>query len=285
MGDFFAVHLLTSRERNERVIRKRIRNAMDNLLEGAEIVGFDYKYLYLNKIAMQYHRRPINDLLGNSMIEIYPWVIDSPVFNALKHCLEERTAQRLESQFHYPSGATGYYEIRIEPVVEGAFILSLDITARKLYEQRLQQEKEIIEKLVLERTKELREEQARLHASLNSLNHGFIITDREGELFLINSAAKRLLCSSQLTEQGVLLDPSAINFECKMSDLEEQLKGIFDIKNKVLESMEKGKTIEIKDLHYRNMVLDIFINPIAMMTPKIEVIGAAVIDGSGGLNE
>lgn len=45
--------------------------------------------------------------------------------------MEDRTAQRMENEFTFPDGARGWFELSIQPVPDGIFILSNDITERK----------------------------------------------------------------------------------------------------------------------------------------------------------
>jgi PAS domain S-box-containing protein len=113
----------------------RSREALDSIMEGCQIIGRDWKYLYLNDSAVRHARFPRNELLGRTMAEVYPWIEGSEMFAALRRCMHERVAQRMENEFTYPDGGRGWFELSIQPVPEGVFILSLDITERKRMEQ------------------------------------------------------------------------------------------------------------------------------------------------------
>jgi putative nucleotidyltransferase with HDIG domain len=54
--------------------------------------------------------------------------------------MEDRTAHQFENEFTYPDGSTGWFELNIQPVPDGLFILSMDITARKLAELQTQRQ-------------------------------------------------------------------------------------------------------------------------------------------------
>lgn len=128
------------------------KHILDDLIEGCQIIGFDWRYLYINKVTAQQSHQPKEALLGYTMMEKYPGIEDTPMFAALKRCMEERIPEHLENEFKYPDGATGWFELSIQPVPEGIFVLSLDITKRKQVEnsiQRYAQRMEILHQIDL----------------------------------------------------------------------------------------------------------------------------------------
>lgn len=65
------------------------------------------------------------------MMEKYPGIEKSPLFKVLEQCMTERISQNIENKFTFPDQSVGYFELRIQPVPEGIFILSIDISERK----------------------------------------------------------------------------------------------------------------------------------------------------------
>ncbi|NJO92049.1 MAG: PAS domain S-box protein, partial [Chloroflexia bacterium] len=59
--------------------------------------------------------------------------------------LKNNTVHEIENEFVYPNGSKGWFELKIQPVPEGVFILSQDITERKKIEETLKQNKAVLE--------------------------------------------------------------------------------------------------------------------------------------------
>jgi PAS domain S-box-containing protein len=70
-------------------------------------------------------------------MESYPGIETTEMFAVLRHCMEERTAQHAEFEFTFPDGDTAWFEFSIQPVPEGIFILTLDITERQRAEEEI----------------------------------------------------------------------------------------------------------------------------------------------------
>lgn len=114
---------------------------LDNILEGCQIISRDWTYLYVNDAAARHGRRAKHELLGRTMMEVYPGIEQTAVFYALRQCIDEGVPSQMENFFTYPDGAEGWFELSIHPVPEGAFVLSIDITDRKLAERALDQQR------------------------------------------------------------------------------------------------------------------------------------------------
>lgn len=110
---------------------EQFRTAFDNMLEGTQILGFDWRYRYLNRSAEVHNRRPSKELLGNIYMDMWPGIQDTYVFAVIKRCMEEHIPCEIQNEFIYPDGGVGWFELEIQPIPEGVLILSLDITERK----------------------------------------------------------------------------------------------------------------------------------------------------------
>src|SRR5512136_1588124 len=70
-------------------------------------------------------------------MEIYPNIDKMAFYSYLQHCMENRVPHRMENLFYYADGSQAWFEFSMEPVPEGVFILSMDISERKKMEQSL----------------------------------------------------------------------------------------------------------------------------------------------------
>jgi PAS domain S-box-containing protein len=148
----------------------RFRGTLDRMLEGCQIIGRDWRFAYLNDTAASQGRQKKEALLGRTMMECYPGIEATALFDTLRRCMDERCDAHTENEFHHADGSTSWFELSIQPATEGIFILSLDITARKRIEKTLLDANDELERKVAERTAELRvaKEQAESSDQLKS---------------------------------------------------------------------------------------------------------------------
>jgi PAS domain S-box-containing protein len=149
----------------------RYRRTLDNLLEGFQIIGPDWTYLYVNPAAARQGRRPVAELEGRKMHEAYPGIEGTPLFALLERCMRERSATSLENLFTYPDGTSRWFELRVEPVPEGLCVHSVDIQERKDAEDALRRLNAQLEAQVAARTRELQQVNGELEAFCYSVSH------------------------------------------------------------------------------------------------------------------
>lgn len=113
---------------------ERILNTM---LEGCQIIGFDWRYLYVNDAAAHHEGRTKEAFLGHTVLELHPGIEKTPLFAVLRQCMNERAVQRVENEVKYPDGSAAWFELLARPVPEGIVVLSKDITEHKRTELAL----------------------------------------------------------------------------------------------------------------------------------------------------
>ena len=113
------------------------RDVLDNLQEGCQVIGFDWRYIYVNDALVHQGRLPREQLLGRTMMECYPGLENETFFPILRRCMEGRTPEQTEIEFKFPDGSPGWFDLRIVPVPDGICIISLDTTESRAAEARL----------------------------------------------------------------------------------------------------------------------------------------------------
>lgn len=116
---------------------ERFRSTLDSMMEGCQIIGFDWIYIYLNDSADRHNRRPKGELIGKRVTEVWPDYERTAIYACEKTCMEERVSLHREIEFTFPDGSTGWFDVSMQPVPEGIFVLSIDISERKKAEQLL----------------------------------------------------------------------------------------------------------------------------------------------------
>ena len=115
---------------------------MDSLLEGCQILDTDFRYRYVNQSVARQARKEPAELLGKRITDIFPENHNPELYRQLRTCLKEEASVSFENEFNYPDGSTGWFDLSIQPVPEGLFILSIDISQRKEAEESLRKSKD-----------------------------------------------------------------------------------------------------------------------------------------------
>jgi PAS domain S-box-containing protein len=132
-GLVFNLRDVTGRIEAEEKIRsseERYRHTLENMMEGVLIMGFDWKFRYVNKAMAAQFKMTKDQLIDSTPREILPGYHKSEVNLLIRRCLEERIPAQLDSNFVLPDGSDTWAQLSIQPVPEGVFILSVDITEK-----------------------------------------------------------------------------------------------------------------------------------------------------------
>jgi PAS domain S-box-containing protein len=141
-------------EQKSKIIENKLQISLDFMIEGCQIIDYDWRYAYINKAAVKQSRRTKEELLGRTMMEMYPGIEHTEMFGHLQDCMVKRVPHQMENEFTFPDGSKGWFELRIEPVPDGTLILSSDITKRKELDEELNKYRFRLEQVVAQRTAE-----------------------------------------------------------------------------------------------------------------------------------
>ena len=114
-----------------------MKDTLDNMLEGAQMIDFNWRYIYVNDAVTRHGKVKKEQLLGRTMMEVYPGIEKTEMFDVLKKCMLERKTSYIENKFVYPDGSVSWFELSIQPIPDGVFILSIDISERKKAEENV----------------------------------------------------------------------------------------------------------------------------------------------------
>ena len=131
-----------------KISEEKYRNALENMMEGCQIISQDWRYIYVNDAVVRHGRVKKENLLNHTMMEVYPGIEDTEICTVLKKAMKERTSHHLENYFIYPDGTGRWFKLSVFPVPEGIFILSMDIDDSKKAEERVKEEYHFLQHLI-----------------------------------------------------------------------------------------------------------------------------------------
>jgi PAS domain S-box-containing protein len=179
-----------------RTHRQGVYSTLDSLMEGCQIIGFDWRYLYVNDVVAAQGRKPKEELIGRTMMEAYPGIETTELFAVLRRCMERRVSHRMENEFAFADGSRSWFELSIEPVPEGLFVLSIDITERKRAE-------ELREKTL----RELRESEVRYRQLVESIREVVFTAVLDGPRHRLTFMSPQIEAIVGRPPQDFLADP------------------------------------------------------------------------------
>ncbi len=159
---------ITDRKQAEEAMRQsgeRYRHTLDNMIEACQIIGFDWRYRYINAAGEQQNRQSAEPLIGRTMMECHPGIEKTEVFARIGQVLDNRVAQQFETAYTFPDGSQGWFEVNIQPTPEGIALFSVDISQRRLAELEIRALNADLEHRVALRTAELVEARAAAEAA------------------------------------------------------------------------------------------------------------------------
>ena len=139
----------------------------------------------------------------------------------------------------------------------------------------LNTEKASVEKKVVERTEELKDEKIRLEASIESLNIGFIMTDANSDIITINRAAKDILSSEIISQGATKIDVRDQDWTTDF--IQTRLAKSLDLKASISKITSTLKPIQVAELNYNGRILRLF------MAPVVETVQDQAIDRLGAV--
>lgn len=205
-----------SRDINERKLiqdalkesEERFRTTLDNMLEGCQILDSNWIYTYINDAAEKQNHRPKSELLGNDYVTMWPGIELTKVYRLMKDCMQSRISHQFENEFTYPDGSVGWFDLNIQPVPEGIFILSIDITEKKKAELEILNSRENLRALYA-RLERIREEE---RINLSRELHDHLGQNLTGLKMDVAYMAKHIALQSEIDTDTFLTKTTGMSF-------------------------------------------------------------------------
>ena len=102
-------HDITARKLAEDALvssEERYRITLESMMEGCQIIGFDWRYLLVNDSAASHGKLKKEDLLGHTMMECYPGIEKTAMFESCS-VYDPKNLSQMENEFSYPMAPGG----------------------------------------------------------------------------------------------------------------------------------------------------------------------------------
>ncbi len=120
-----------------RLSAEQFRGALDGLLEGVQLFDRDLRYVYVNPAAAAQGRHDVSKVVGRLITEVFPGSEESEYYRVLREVLRDGKPRRLQTEFRFGDGSAGHFDLSIESVDGGIFVLSIENTNQRLAEKAL----------------------------------------------------------------------------------------------------------------------------------------------------
>lgn len=152
-------------------LEKMYFKQLHTMIEGVQIIDFNWRYTFVNPALVKQSKKTAGELLGKTMMECYPGIENTPLFAKLKNCMQNRCIEHFENEFTFPDGTIEYFELIVQPIPEGLFLLSLDINERKQAEINRKEQIKMLEKMLFMISHKIRQPVANIIGISNSLKN------------------------------------------------------------------------------------------------------------------
>ena len=165
---------ITERKRVEKDLRRaydHTTNILESISDSFIAVDKDWRFIYINRKALEYSDQSPNDVLGKTIWEIFPSIIGTPLETFYRNAMASREPSLFKNTSVVAKGEK--FELHAYPMEEGLTIIGQNITERERAEE------------------ELREAQGRTATILEGIADTFYSLDDQWRFTMVNPAAEK----------------------------------------------------------------------------------------------
>ncbi|MEW5867708.1 MAG: PAS domain S-box protein [Chloroflexota bacterium] len=109
----------------------RLRLLLEALPDSVYVLDGDWRHVLVNAAAERFTRLPREALLSQRLTDLFPGIEATSFFQAFQRVMETLQPETVVSEYLFPDGRTGWYEVRVHPIPGGILCVSTDITERQ----------------------------------------------------------------------------------------------------------------------------------------------------------
>jgi PAS domain S-box-containing protein len=223
--------------------RDRSKTVFDSIAEGLVLLDRDWTVLQMNPQGLRQSQRTAAQAIGRNHWDVWPESLGTDTFHMYHRVMRERVPGRAEYRREIPDGSVTWSEVRAYPTGDGGLVaFFLDITERKLAEDKLRAADQRKDEFLAMLAHELRNPLAPISAAADLLRIGRLDESRVRQSSAIigrqvrhmTSLVDDLLDVSRVTRGLVTLARAPVAARTIVDEAIEQVRPMFEARDQQL---------------------------------------------------
>ncbi len=119
------------------LMRAQFKTLLESTTDLVLVIDNKLTIILINKNVENYLSKTSNQLIRKKIVELYPTLIETTFYNALKRALETGISENVVDHVIRADGFKYFFDVRMYPINEGILCIARDVTKEKEYEQKL----------------------------------------------------------------------------------------------------------------------------------------------------
>ena len=258
--------------------RDRSQIILNSIAEGFALIASDWTVLQVNPEGLRLSSRTAEQAIGRNHWDVWPEAVDTALGRMYHEVKASRIAGRAEYLHRLSDGQGRYYEVRAYPTSDGGIVsFFLDITERKLAEEKLRAADQRKDEFLAMLAHELRNPLAPISAAADLLKIGRLDEQRVRQSSAIigrqvrhmTSLVDDLLDVSRVTRGLVTLARAPVAARTIVDEAIEQVRPMFEARRQHLQvSLASPDATVLGDKARLVQVLANLLNNASKYTPE-----------------